>query len=330
MPIGKEELIGVDNKDDDKLSFDEGINDDNDRKEGEKSRKEEKKKKIEVWGNANTMNLTSYFHKKLLTTPYFKSLFEYKTYHEVLELIKNIKYFDPFNDGENSGTPSIAFCLLYKLHTLKLSYKQLNGMLYNKDQSINIRVIAILYCRFCLHPEEMWNYLKDFVSDETTMINLYHKKITMGEFIRGIIFNNKFFGSNCLLPHISAQNLRSIEDSDEMQYAISQAKQMHKRKNYDAYDSTSSNKKKVKRDNKKSNVGQEKEVNKEIKKDFEPAESRFSKPNFSKSTLPVNYTKRYALNKQRKDEEDEDKFVPKKDVLETETIKLTNNKKDLW
>ena len=147
---------------------------------GDKDTRDESKKKsnkIEIWGNSSTMNLSPYLHKKILSSAYFKSLYEYKTYHEVLELIKNIKYIHPFTDAESSGSPSIAFSLLLKLHTLKLSYKQINGMLYQKDQPVIVKAMALLYVRFAIHPDEMWNYFKDFVNEETNQISIYTRKL---------------------------------------------------------------------------------------------------------------------------------------------------------
>ena len=148
-----------------------------DRREDTRDESKKKSNKIEIWGNSSTMNLSPYPHKKILSSAYFKSLYEYKTYHEVLELIKNIKYIHPFTDAESSGSPSIAFSLLLKLHTLKLSYKQINGMLYQKDQPVIVKAMALLYVRFAIHPDEMWNYFKDFVNDETNQISIYTRKL---------------------------------------------------------------------------------------------------------------------------------------------------------
>ena len=135
-----------------------------------------KSNKINVWGNSSTMNITPYLYKKVLASPYFKSLYEYKTYHEVLDLIKNIKYIHPFTDGDTNAEPSIAFSLLFKLHTLKLSYKQLKGML-QKDMSTNTKAMALLYVRFAVQPDEMWDYFRDFVNDENNTVNIYTKRM---------------------------------------------------------------------------------------------------------------------------------------------------------
>ncbi|PWZ10925.1 Pre-mRNA splicing factor SR-like 1 [Zea mays] len=70
----------------------------------------------------------------ILSSDYFKELFKYKTYHEVIDEIYNqVDHVEPWMTGNCRG-PSSAFCLLYKLlFTMKLTVKQMHGLLKHQD-----------------------------------------------------------------------------------------------------------------------------------------------------------------------------------------------------
>eukprot|EP00124_Ichthyophonus_hoferi_P001996 Ihof_evm18s121 gene=Ihof_evmTU18s121 len=93
-----------------------------------------KKGSIETWGNATTMNLNEIVYTNILASRYFKEdLFELKTYHEVVDEIYNsVTDLEPFMPGQGTAASS-AFCLLYKLFTMKVTEKQMLGLLNHKD-----------------------------------------------------------------------------------------------------------------------------------------------------------------------------------------------------
>jgi pre-mRNA-splicing factor 38B len=78
----------------------------------------------------------------ILSSDYFKELFKYKTYHEVIDEIYNqVDHVEPWMTGNCRG-PSSAFCLLYKLlFTMKLTVKQMHGLLKHQD-SPYIRAVS--------------------------------------------------------------------------------------------------------------------------------------------------------------------------------------------
>ena len=63
------------------------------------------------------------------------------------------------------GIVSSAFCLLYKLFTLKLTRKQLTGMMNHAD-SPYIRGLAFMYARYTFPPADLWDWFKDYLADE--------------------------------------------------------------------------------------------------------------------------------------------------------------------
>lgn len=117
------------------------------------------------WGNVNTMNLNPLILTNIQNSPYFKvNLFGLKTYHEVIdEIYYKVAHLEPWERGSRKtsgqtgmcggvrgvgagGIVSSAFCLLYKLFTLKLTRKQLNGIINHCD-SPYIRGIGFMYIR---------------------------------------------------------------------------------------------------------------------------------------------------------------------------------------
>ncbi|KAJ1658956.1 hypothetical protein IWQ61_001894 [Dispira simplex] len=55
----------------------------------------------------------------------------FKTYHEVIEEAKvRVDNLEPFLKGHMASS---AFCLLFKFWTLRLTVKQVNGLLKNPD-----------------------------------------------------------------------------------------------------------------------------------------------------------------------------------------------------
>lgn len=79
----------------------------------------------------------------ILSSDYFKELFRLKTYHEVIDEIYNhVDHVEPWMTGNCRG-PSTAFCLLYKFFTMKLTVKQMHGLLKHPD-SPYIRAVSSL------------------------------------------------------------------------------------------------------------------------------------------------------------------------------------------
>ncbi|XP_071913753.1 pre-mRNA splicing factor SR-like 1 isoform X6 [Coffea arabica] len=69
----------------------------------------------------------------ILSSDYFRDLLRLKTYHEVIDEIYNqVDHVEPWMTGNCRG-PSTAFCLLYKFFTMKLTVKQMHGLLKHPD-----------------------------------------------------------------------------------------------------------------------------------------------------------------------------------------------------
>ena len=120
---------------------------------------------LKLWGNQVTMNLNPMIHTNITQSPYFKTnLVELTTYHEVIdEIYYKVDHLEPWEKNSRrmggqsgmcggvrgvggGGIVSTAYCLLFKLYTLKLTRKQLQSLLDHPD-SPYIRGLGFMYIR---------------------------------------------------------------------------------------------------------------------------------------------------------------------------------------
>lgn len=139
---------------------------------------------LPLWGNEKTMNLNPMILTNVLSSPYFKvQLYELKTYHEVVdEIYFKVTHVEPWEKGSRKtagqtgmcggvrgvgtgGIVSTAFCLLYKLFTLKLTRKQLMGLITHTD-SPYIRALGFMYIRYTQPPTDLVEWYDGFLDDE--------------------------------------------------------------------------------------------------------------------------------------------------------------------
>ncbi|KAL3278751.1 hypothetical protein HHI36_016279 [Cryptolaemus montrouzieri] len=139
---------------------------------------------LPLWGNERTMNLNPLILTNIQSSSYFKvNLYELKTYHEVVdEIYYKVTHLEPWEKGSRrtsgqtgmcggvrgvgaGGIVSTAYCLLYKLFTLKLTRKQLNGLITHCD-SPYIRALGFMYVRYTLSPANLLEWYEPYLQDE--------------------------------------------------------------------------------------------------------------------------------------------------------------------
>jgi len=139
---------------------------------------------LPIWGNQRTMNMNPLILTNVTNSPYFKvNLFEIKTYHEVVDQIYyKVTHLEPWEKGSRKtsgqtgmcggvrgvgagGIVSSAYCLLYKLFTLKLTRKQVNGLINHAD-SPYIRGLGFMYIRYTQPPQDLLSWFEDYLDDE--------------------------------------------------------------------------------------------------------------------------------------------------------------------
>ncbi|KAK6932373.1 Pre-mRNA-splicing factor 38 [Dillenia turbinata] len=144
----------------------------------------------------------------ILSSDYFKELYKLKTYHEVIDEIYNqVDHVEPWMTGNCRG-PSTAFCLLYKFFTMKLTVKQMHGLLKHKD-SPYIRAIGFLYVRYAGDPKTLWGWFEPYVKDDEEFSPGSNGRMTtMGVYVRDLLLGQYYFDT--LFPRTPVTIMRQI------------------------------------------------------------------------------------------------------------------------
>ncbi|GAB2224828.1 hypothetical protein Droror1_Dr00005605 [Drosera rotundifolia] len=144
----------------------------------------------------------------ILSSDYFKELYRLKTYHEVIDEIYNqVDHVEPWMTGNCRG-PSTAFCLLYKFFTMKLTVKQMQGLLKHPD-SPYIRAIGFLYLRYAADPKTLWGWFEPYIKDDEEFSPGSNGKMTtMGVYVRDLLLGQYYFDT--LFPRVPVPVLRQI------------------------------------------------------------------------------------------------------------------------
>ncbi|CAI5997082.1 unnamed protein product [Closterium sp. NIES-64] len=144
----------------------------------------------------------------ILASDYFRGLFRLKTYHEVIdEIYYQVSHVEPWMTGNCRG-PSTAFCLLYKFFTMKLTVKQVQGLITHAD-SPYIRAVGFLYIRYMAEPKTLWGWCEPYIKDsEEFSPGTNGKNTTMGNYVRDLLLGQYYFDS--LFPRIPVLISRQI------------------------------------------------------------------------------------------------------------------------
>lgn len=184
---------------------------------------------LPIWGNEQTMNLNPLILANIQGSSYFKvHLFKLKTYHEVVdEIYYQVKHLEPWERGSRKtsgqtgmcggvrgvgagGIVSTAFCLLYKLYTLRLTRKQVNGLLQHTD-SPYIRALGFMYIRYTQPPADLFDWYVDYFEDEEEVDPRAGggASTTIGALVRQMLVKLDWFST--LFPRIPVPIQKQIE-----------------------------------------------------------------------------------------------------------------------
>lgn len=190
---------------------------------------DKKNNNLPVWGNEKTMNLNNLILTNILSSHYFKvNLYELKTYHEVIdEIYYKVSHLEPWEKGSRvtsgqtgmcggvrgvgaGGIVSTAFCILYKLFTLKLTRKQVVGLINHTD-SPYIRALGFMYIRYTQPPADLWEWYKPYLEDEEKIDVKAGggKEMTIGDMLQHFLSKLEWFST--LFPRIPVPIQKQIE-----------------------------------------------------------------------------------------------------------------------
>ncbi|CAN7993176.1 unnamed protein product [Ixodes hexagonus] len=108
------------------------------------------------------------------------------------------------------GIVSTAFCILYKLFTLKLTRKQLNGLMNHCD-SPYIRALGFMYIRFTQPPADLVDWYEPYLDDEEELDVKAGggQTLRMGDMLRHFLTKLEWFAT--LFPRIPVPIQKEIE-----------------------------------------------------------------------------------------------------------------------
>lgn len=174
---------------------DENYDDDDD---GDPSKRSEK---LPIYGNSTTYNINNLLFNNIMENEYFRALYQLRTYHEVIdEIYRSVKHVEPWQTG-TTRYPSTAFCLLVKFMLMKLTLKQMKGLLSTNDSSL-VRAIGFLYLRYTSPPTDLWRWFEPYLEDEEEIQPSSDKtiKMTMGSYCIKLLTDMQYYGTT--LPRI--------------------------------------------------------------------------------------------------------------------------------
>mmetsp|Transcript_5054 Transcript_5054/g.5734 ORF Transcript_5054/g.5734 Transcript_5054/m.5734 type:complete len:485 (+) Transcript_5054:351-1805(+) len=160
-----------------------------------------KRKNLVPMKHDSNYNVNTLLAKNIRESKYFKDLFEKTTFAQVVdEIYYKVDHVEPWMQAP-SNTPSTAFCLLYKLFTMKMTNKQMNSLL-NHGDSPYIRALGFLYLRYTCPPDQLWDWIEPFIKDEELFKPQTgsSQKVTIGNWLQGLLENQKYYRT--LLPRI--------------------------------------------------------------------------------------------------------------------------------
>mmetsp|Transcript_29016 Transcript_29016/g.48755 ORF Transcript_29016/g.48755 Transcript_29016/m.48755 type:complete len:508 (-) Transcript_29016:745-2268(-) len=155
---------------------------------------------LPMHGNTSNYNINNLLYNNIMENDYFRALYQLRTYHEVLdEIYRSVDHVEPWQT--NTRFPSTAFCLMVKFMLMKLTRKQMNGLLNISDCSY-IRAIALLYLRYTCPPTDLWKWYEPFLEDEEEITPCADKKIVMsiGQYCVKLLTDMQYYGTT--LPRI--------------------------------------------------------------------------------------------------------------------------------
>ncbi|DAZ94599.1 TPA: hypothetical protein N0F65_005362 [Lagenidium giganteum] len=176
----------------------------------EENTRKVKQDELPIHGNETTYNLNTLLHQNILQSSYFHQLYNLKTYHEVVDEIYNrVDHAEPLSPG-TSRIPSTCFCLLLKCFSMRLTMKQMQGLLKHTDSPF-IRVVGFLYLRYTCDPKDLWGWFEPYLDDPEEFNASANPSVTttIGEWLRGLLEDNNYFST--ILPRIPKKTQDNIK-----------------------------------------------------------------------------------------------------------------------
>lgn len=171
---------------------------------------QQKPNALPIHGNSSNFNINSLLYNNIMENEYFRALYQLRTYHEVIgEIQRSVKHVEPWQTG-TSRFPSSAFCLMVKFMLMRLTMKQMNGLL-NFEECSFVRAIGFLYLRYTCSPADLWKWYEPYLEDCEEIQPSSDKavKMTIGQYITKLLTEMQYYGTT--LPRIPVPIERKIK-----------------------------------------------------------------------------------------------------------------------
>jgi pre-mRNA-splicing factor 38B len=165
---------------------------------------------LPMYGNTTNFNINNLLFNNIMENEYFRALYQLRTYHEVIdEIYRSVDHVEPWQTG-TARFPSSAFCLLVKFMLMKLTLKQMKGLLGTSDCP-NVRAIGFLYLRYTCPPAELYKWYEPYLEDTEEFAPGADKSVTMtiGEYCTRLLTDMQYYGTT--LPRIPVPIERKIK-----------------------------------------------------------------------------------------------------------------------
>lgn len=169
-----------------------------------------KKSLLPIHGSTTTFNLNNLLYNNILENSYFRDLYQLRTYHEVIgEIQRSCLHVEPWQTG-TSRHPSSSFCLLMKFFVMKLTLKQMNGLL-DFDENPFVRAIGFLYLRYTCPPNDLWKWYEPYLDDSEEIKPSADQSISMtiGQYVTKLLTDMQYYGTT--FPRIPVPIERKIK-----------------------------------------------------------------------------------------------------------------------
>lgn len=162
---------------------------------------DKRSEKLPMYGNSTTFNINNLLFNNIMENEYFRALYQLRTYHEVIdEIYRSVNHVEPWQTG-TTRYPSTAFCLLVKFMLMKLTLKQMKGLLSTNDSPL-VRAIGFLYLRYTSPPTDLWQWFEPYLEDDEEIQPSSDKSVrmSMGSYCSKLLTDMQYYGTT--LPRI--------------------------------------------------------------------------------------------------------------------------------
>eukprot|EP00879_Flechtneria_rotunda_P011560 GHRR01012075.1.p3 GENE.GHRR01012075.1~~GHRR01012075.1.p3 ORF type:complete len:152 (+),score=22.62 GHRR01012075.1:635-1090(+) len=151
---------------------------------------------MDQYGNSN-YNLETVLKQNIVNSDFYRNdcAVKLKTWSEVIDQIfYQVDYVEPWLAGNARG-PSTAFCLLYRLFTLKPIEEEVRATI-NHEDSVYIRAIGFLYLRYVADPRTLWEWLGPYCDDpeEIQPSGPNGPTVTVADYVRDLLLEQVSWG----------------------------------------------------------------------------------------------------------------------------------------